>query len=424
MEISSLNAGLDATGSHGDAPSPGDAPRAAPLPLLSETALISGQLELAEQRERLAEDRGRIEAERGRLAGERAVLNAAAADSKRQRRRPGAQDPPLASRRATGLGATPAPTTTARSAACPAWRTIGGGSPVRAGPDPRLGVSIELVCARRSKSAAFELGQLRQRVRQLESAAADHARALAAVEQARDQLASDLQRRAGEFGDESQQLQNLRADRMSLHARLTAAEQELADRSQLEAELEQKLADAQRRFELRIPDDILAQKDREIAELKQVLDHQSSSLGSLAVGATAIADLFEGDELIRHEREKLREMQHDWHEKMRGAEIEISLERAKLARDRAVLEELEARHPTPPVAPPLDGQAEFVPKKSSRGRWLARLGLKDAAEQSPGRLIAARRRHNWSGNRSRVGSAVRTDTSESVTNWSAERTLR
>ena len=133
---------------------------------------------------------------------------------------------------------------------------------------------------------------------------------------------------------------------------------------------------------IRITDEIVAQKDREIAELKQLLDEQSSSLGGMAVGAAAIAQLLDEDELIQHEREKLRHLETEMQQKMRQAEIDISMERAKIARDR---QELEDRLQT------LQGQLgatgasssepeDAKPVKPSRGRWLTRLGLKELEE--------------------------------------------
>jgi hypothetical protein len=59
---------------------------------------------------------------------------------------------------------------------------------------------------------------------------------------------------------------------------------------------------------------------------------------------------------------------------LRQAEIELSLERAKLARDRSAIEEkvhaYEEKLATAQAGP-------AVPAKLPRGRWLARLGLKD-----------------------------------------------
>jgi hypothetical protein len=90
--------------------------------------------------------------------------------------------------------------------------------------------------------------------------------------------------------------------------------------------------------------------------------------------------LLDGDEIIRQEREKLVQAQAEWREKIGKAEIDISVERARIARERIELEEKmrvyhdnQAQHPT-------DGTAG-TPEKPARGRWLARLGLKDLNEE-------------------------------------------
>ena len=81
---------------------------------------------------------------------------------------------------------------------------------------------------------------------------------------------------------------------------------------------------------IRITDQIVADKDREIAELQQLLANQSESLGSLAVGAAAVAEVFDQDEAIRQERERLQEAQDEWRQKLRQAEVDISLERLRV----------------------------------------------------------------------------------------------
>lgn len=131
---------------------------------------------------------------------------------------------------------------------------------------------------------------------------------------------------------------------------------------------------------IRITDAVVAEKDREIAELKQMLEEQSSSLGGVAVGAAAIAGILDENELIQQERENLRQLQAEWQEKLRKAEIDLSVERAKIARDRAELDErllaLQDRNadPDPPAVP---GDSKAGGSKPGRGRWLSRLGLKD-----------------------------------------------
>lgn len=133
---------------------------------------------------------------------------------------------------------------------------------------------------------------------------------------------------------------------------------------------------------LEITDSVVAAKDAEIAELHKLLSEQSSNIGNVAVGAAAIAQLVESDEVIQHERERARQLQTEWEGKMRTAEVEISVERAKLARERAELEEklrtLEERSASFGAhAPANPGAAEH--KEPKRGRWLERLGLKDSS---------------------------------------------
>jgi len=120
---------------------------------------------------------------------------------------------------------------------------------------------------------------------------------------------------------------------------------------------------------------VLAEKDKEIAELRRLLEDQSTNIGSVAVGAAAIERLFDQDEVLREQREHLRQLEEEWKEKLRKAELEISLERAKIARERAVLEEkqreLEEKLATLGPSKP----AEEDKNKPGRGRWLSRLGI-------------------------------------------------
>jgi hypothetical protein len=124
---------------------------------------------------------------------------------------------------------------------------------------------------------------------------------------------------------------------------------------------------------IRITDQIVAQKDREIAELKRLAGEQPE------VDEAAVADLLDGDELVRKEREKLQQLEEEWRKKIGQAEIDISLERATLARQRNELEDkmrlLQAEQAKRPAEENSD-----EPVKPQRGRWLARLGLKDLDE--------------------------------------------
>ncbi len=130
---------------------------------------------------------------------------------------------------------------------------------------------------------------------------------------------------------------------------------------------------------IQITDQIVAQKEQEIAELKRLLEEQSNNLNPTAVGAAAVADLLDSDELVRQERKKLAQVQAEWREKIGRAEIDISVERAKIARDRAELEDKMRQYQLDQVT---RAQNDEPPDsaKPIRGRWLARLGLKDLDE--------------------------------------------
>ena len=98
----------------------------------------------------------------------------------------------------------------------------------------------------------------------------------------------------------------------------------------------------------------------------------------VAMGAHAIGSLLDQDELIAHERDNLKQLQEEWKDKLRKAEVELSVERAKIARERAdmqgQLKQLEQAKDKESTQP---GNGDSKP---SRGNWLSRLGLKDGEE--------------------------------------------
>lgn len=119
----------------------------------------------------------------------------------------------------------------------------------------------------------------------------------------------------------------------------------------------------------------LADRETENGELQYLLQQQSETRdGGVAIGAAAIASMVDSDELVMQERQRLQQLKDDWEDKFRQAEIEASLERAKLSRERQELaqraQELEeglAR------LEQLEGGNQ-VERPSGR-RWLAELGL-------------------------------------------------
>lgn len=116
---------------------------------------------------------------------------------------------------------------------------------------------------------------------------------------------------------------------------------------------------------------------QQIDELQRVASQQANFQGGVAIGAAAIAQRLEADELIQEEREKLRLIQTEWEDKLRQAEIDISLERAKLARERAQLEQQLREQLTCPVpTEPIKTQKpENKPEGKPVRKWLQQLGL-------------------------------------------------
>ncbi|WP_236621033.1 hypothetical protein [Rhodopirellula sallentina] len=126
----------------------------------------------------------------------------------------------------------------------------------------------------------------------------------------------------------------------------------------------------------------LLKRDEEIGELRMLLENQSGTRDDgTAIGAAAIASMIDSDELVMEERERLQQLKNDWEDKFRQAEIEASLERAKLSRERQELakraQELEERL----EELQREKRDNAAPAKTGR-RWLAELGLVGDSEGS------------------------------------------
>jgi hypothetical protein len=127
---------------------------------------------------------------------------------------------------------------------------------------------------------------------------------------------------------------------------------------------------------VRKTDTAVSEKQREIDELRRRLDEQSSSEPAVDTSA-ALAEVLDKDDVVRQERERLKQLEKDWEEKFRQAEIEMSVQRAQIARNRAEIDEKQR-------ALELQGGSQAAgqaggdvgkAKKAGRGRWLSRLGL-------------------------------------------------
>ena len=124
-------------------------------------------------------------------------------------------------------------------------------------------------------------------------------------------------------------------------------------------------------------DEAIAAKDREIRELSERLEAGNRNAAAGA-GTVSIEQAMARDAGVREEREKLQRLQTQWQEKIRQAEVELALERANLARQRAELEGHVPAAGDAALSPPAATDPEPAAKSSTPSRWMARLGLTDA----------------------------------------------
>ena len=118
-------------------------------------------------------------------------------------------------------------------------------------------------------------------------------------------------------------------------------------------------------------------RDEEIAELKSIVQQQSNTREGVAIGAAAIAQMLNSDELVQLEREKLIAIQQEWESKLREAEIQMSIERAKLSRERSELEGQIRAWSDQAVNLPVQTNATPDGDNKPVRRWLKHLGLQD-----------------------------------------------
>jgi hypothetical protein len=120
----------------------------------------------------------------------------------------------------------------------------------------------------------------------------------------------------------------------------------------------------------------IERRDAEINQLRDLLEQRPTHCeDGMAVGAAAIAQFMDGDELIVEERKRLQDLQAEWESRFRQMEIAASIERASLARERQTLERrnVELEEQMAHLKRELR-QDEITGPNQSR-RWLAKLGL-------------------------------------------------
>ncbi|MBN2218293.1 MAG: hypothetical protein JW719_13035 [Pirellulales bacterium] len=121
---------------------------------------------------------------------------------------------------------------------------------------------------------------------------------------------------------------------------------------------------------------VIAAKDQEIAQLRRAVGDHAGEKGTSSAGAPSIDKVLDQDEIIQQEREKFRQLQNELEGKLRQAEIELSIERADIARQRIEVEEIMRQFAESGSPANADAVGTTTDDKPSGRRWLARLGLK------------------------------------------------
>jgi len=128
---------------------------------------------------------------------------------------------------------------------------------------------------------------------------------------------------------------------------------------------------------IRITDEVLARRDRELVELK-------SRLAEVAYAPPdrneSVEQLIDADEIIAEHRARIAQLEIEITNKLREAELELSVERAKITRETAHLAELKADIDAHRAS---GGDVHAAPgtAQQPKRRWLSKLGLSGEEEE-------------------------------------------
>ncbi len=122
---------------------------------------------------------------------------------------------------------------------------------------------------------------------------------------------------------------------------------------------------------IRATDEALARKDQELAELKSRLAEAAHAKPS---EDEAVEQLLDADEVIAGHRARIAKLEEEMTDKLRAAELELSVERAKITRETAHLAGLKADIDSM-RASGIDPQAAPGAAQQPKRRWLSKLGL-------------------------------------------------
>ncbi|HEY3395942.1 MAG TPA: hypothetical protein VGK58_24780 [Lacipirellulaceae bacterium] len=124
---------------------------------------------------------------------------------------------------------------------------------------------------------------------------------------------------------------------------------------------------------IEMTDAVVAEKDREIEQLRAQLAEAESTKPAAADAQRQqqIDALLDADEIIAEHRKKISQLEHEMEGKLRAAELEVSVERAKIAREKSELEELRIDLESRRSSHDAGSGAGGAPRR----RWLSKLGL-------------------------------------------------
>ncbi|WP_145057999.1 coiled-coil domain-containing protein [Adhaeretor mobilis] len=243
--------------------------------------------------------------------------------------------------------------------------------------------SADLIAAR------SECDRLVERIAQLEQQTGpiggdDLQEELVELQQRFERSVEDVRQYKQESADLREELNQLRITSPQVEAEAAAAGgfDWQAQKARLIAQLDEEAAESEpteaRRAEraslqgtIRMTDEVIAEKDREIAELVEKLKQGGVDMALSAVKK----EILDSNELVQEEVERLKKLQGEWEDKVRKSELEFSVERAKLARERSKMENQISNISSEVADKPsqTEGDSEVQPKR----RWLAALGLRE-----------------------------------------------
>lgn len=124
---------------------------------------------------------------------------------------------------------------------------------------------------------------------------------------------------------------------------------------------------------VRITDQVVAEKDRELEALRLQIEEGLSHAETPAEDP-AIAEAIDADEVIQQQRERMAKLEEELQQKLRETELDLSVQRAKIAREQSELAEW--RMELESMKGAIDASAPDTQGKSqAKRRWLSKLGL-------------------------------------------------